>query len=242
MRPPGQVPCDLDLAARRGPRWRRGRRRGADRARRRRGLVRPEAALPRRRRGRPAAARRGHPRRPGRGRRGARRRPRNEGSSSPRARTGPVRSRIDRPTTSPPTSSPTRLGPSPRSTALHRRHRARPRPRARHGHVPRRRPGQRQPAPDDRHAIGRRGREGQARAAPRPDRQGRLLRLRRHQHQAGRPDGRDEDGQDRCVHRDRGHRHRRPPLAGDAAARGRGRSREHARIALDAAGRRGPAP
>ena len=41
-------------------------------------------------------------------------------------------------------------------------------------------------------------------------RQGRLLRLRRHQHQAVRPDGRDEDGQDRCLHRDRGHRHRRP--------------------------------
>ena len=63
------------------------------------------------------------------------------------------------------------------------------------------------------HALGRGGREGRARPAPRAGRQGRLLRLRRHQHQAGRPDGRDEDGQDRCLHRDRGHRHRRPPGA-----------------------------
>ena len=62
------------------------------------------------------------------------------------------------------------------------------------------------------------GREGRARAAPRDRRQGRLLRLRRHQHQAIRPDGRDEDGQDRCVHGDRGHRHGRPPRAGHAAA------------------------
>ena len=33
------------------------------------------------------------------------------------------------------------------------------------------------------------------------------------------PDGRDEDGQDRRLHRDRGHRHRRPPGPGHAAAR-----------------------
>ncbi len=121
---------------------------------------------------------------------------------------------------------------------LDRRDRARARPRAGHGHVPRGRPGQRQPAPDDRHALRRRGREGRVGPPPGDRRQGRLLRLRRHQHQAVRPDGRDEDGQDRCLHRDRRHRHRRPPLPGDATAgRGAGR-REHARLPLDQAGRR----
>ena len=42
----------------------------------------------------------------------------------------------------------------------------------------------------------------------------------------GRPDGRDEDGQDRCVHRDRGHRHRRAARRpGCRCSRSRRRSR-----------------
>ena len=118
-----------------------------------------------------------------------------------------------------------------------RRRRREARRRAGHGHVPRRGAGERQPAADDRDAVGRRRREGRAGPAPRDGRQGRLLRLGRHQHQAGRPDGRDEDGQDRCVHRDRGHRHRRPAVARAAAARA---SRRRSRT-CPAAARPGPA-
>ena len=59
--------------------------------------------------------------------------------------------------------------------------------------------------------VMRSGGEGRARR-PRPPsrdrRQGRLLRLGRHQHQAVRPDGRDEDGQDGGMHGDLGHRDR----------------------------------
>ena len=44
---------------------------------------------------------------------------------------------------------------------------------------------------------GKAGRDGRARPPPGDRRQGRLLRLRRHLDQAVRPDGRDEDGQDR---------------------------------------------
>ena len=65
-------------------------------------------------------------------------------------------------------------------------------------------------------------------------RQGRLLRFGRHQHQAVRPDGRDEDGQDRRVHGHRRDRDRGPAGARHAAARGRARGREHARAAFDA--------
>ena len=57
------------------------------------------------------------------------------------------------------------------------------------------------------------GAEGRARPAPRDRRQGRLLRLRRHLDQASRPDGRDEDGQDRRRDRDRGDRDGRPARA-----------------------------
>ena len=93
------------------------------------------------------------------------------------------------------------------------------------------------PPQDDRHALGRGRGARRARPPPRDRRQGRLLRLGRDQHQALGPDGRDEDGQDRCVHRDRGHRHGRPPGARHAAVGRRARGREHARAAFDAAGR-----
>ena len=121
-----------------------------------------------------------------------------------------------------------------------RRHRAGARDRARDGHVHGRRSGQRQPAADDRHALRRaRGERDALGSPPRDRRQGRLLRLGRHQHQAIRPDGRDEDGQDRCVHGHRRDRRRSPgsrpgtPLLGVAAGR-----REHARPALDPSRRR----
>ena len=58
------------------------------------------------------------------------------------------------------------------------------------------------------------------------------LRFRRHQHQARRPDGRHEDGQDRCLHRHRGHRHRGAAGPRDAAAGGRAGRGEHARAAF----------
>ena len=74
--------------------------------------------------------------------------------------------------------------------------------------------GSRQPAADDRHALGRGGGEATSSIATSPRRQGRLLRLRRHQHQAVRPDGRDEDGQDRRLHGDRRHHDGRPPFPG----------------------------
>ena len=118
-----------------------------------------------------------------------------------------------------------RRGPRP----LDRRHRRSPRRRARHGHVPRRRPRQRQPAADDRRPLGRRGREGRPGPPPCPRRQGRLLRFRRHLHQAGRPDGGDEDGQDGGMHRARRGRDRRPPGPRHAAPRRRPGRREHAR-------------
>ena len=81
------------------------------------------------------------------------------------------------------------------------------------------------------------GEKRRARSAPGHRRQGRLLRLGRHQHQAIGPDGRDEDGQDRGLHGPRGHRDRGPAGPGHAAARrGPGR-REHARPAFDPARR-----
>ncbi len=82
------------------------------------------------------------------------------------------------------------------------------------------------------------GGEGRPRPPPRDRRQGRLLRLRRHLHQAGRPDGRDEDGQDRGLHRHRGDRDGRPARPRHAAPGGRAGGREHARAALDPARRR----
>ena len=57
-------------------------------------------------------------------------------------------------------------------------------------------------------------------------------------HQAIRPDGRDEDGQDRRMHGHRGDGHGRPPRPGHAAARDRAGGREHARPPLDPARRR----
>ena len=57
-------------------------------------------------------------------------------------------------------------------------------------------------------------------------------------HQAIRPDGRDEDGQDRRLHGHRGRGHRRAARAGHAAPGPRARRREHARPALDPPGRR----
>jgi hypothetical protein len=205
---------------------------------RRRGLVRSQAPVPRGRRGRAAAARGADPRRPRGGCRALQKAAERgivvgEGSNWARAISN--RSAND--------VTPDVLAEE--SRALAEQHglwidviepdRAR---ELGMGHVPRGRPGQRQPAPADRHALRRRGREGQAGSPPRDRRQGRLLRLRRHQHQAGRPDGRDEDGQDRCLHRDRGHRHRRPPLPGDAPAGAGPGGREHAGLALDAARRR----
>ena len=165
------------------------------------------------------------------------RRPPSAAGSSARARTSPAGCRTGPRTTS-------AAGPRGRGASIaaanglcDRRPRREAGRRARHGHVPRGGPGQREQAADDRHALGRRGREGRARPAPRDGRQGRLLRLRRHQHQAGRPDGRDEDGQDRCVHRDRGHRDRRPARARACRC---SRSRRRSRT-CPAAARPGPA-
>ena len=113
---------------------------------------------------------------------------------------------------------PRRGGLEPRREArpVDRRHRSREGDRDGHGPVHGRRAGQRQPAPDDRHALRQGGREGQARPPPRDRRQGRVLRLRRHLDQAVRPDGRDEDGQDRRAHR---HRRARSPSRGSPRAR-----------------------
>ena len=85
---------------------------------------------------------------------------------------------------------------------------------------------------------GKAGEKDAPRPAPRDRRQGRLLRLRRHLDQAIRPDGRDEDGQDRRLHRHRRRGHRRPARAGHPAPRPRPGGREHARPALDPARRR----
>ena len=94
---------------------------------------------------------------------------------------------------------------------------------ARHGHVHGRRPRQRQPAADD---VMRSGDEGQHDSLDRHLAivgKGVCFDSRRHQHQAIRADGRDEDGQDRRLH---GHRHdgdrraagARTPLLGLAPA------------------------
>ncbi len=154
-----------DLAgAHRGGAWtaaRRARRR-ARRPRRRRGRLRAQDDLPRglATRRPPAldelvlvAARR---------RRGRRCAPApSAAGSSARAPTSPAAS----PTAPPTTSRPLVLADEARAIAeahglCDRRHRRAARRRAGHGHVPRRRPGQRQPAADDRHALRRRGRAG----------------------------------------------------------------------------------
>ena len=77
----------------------------------------PQVPLPRRRRDGSAGARRADPHRPGRGHGVARSERRSAESSSARARTTPGPCPIGRPTTSARRSSPTRPGPSPRSTA-----------------------------------------------------------------------------------------------------------------------------
>ena len=202
----------------------------ARRARRGRGRVRAQGDLPRGHRCRAAGDRRAAARRVRRATPGRWRRPPSAAGSWARARTSPAACRTAPRTTSRPRSSPTRR------SALASEHglwidvidekRAKELGMGMFLAV-----GQGSDNPPRMIVMraGRRGRQGRGRAPPRAHRQGRLLRLRRHQHQAGRPDGRDEDGQDRCVHRDRGHRHRRPPRARHAAARGRAGGREHAR-------------